>query len=203
LYRYFFKRLIDLILALIGFTLFFPFFIIITIALICFNQGKAFFTQERPGKRGKSFYVVKFKTMNDQCDSNGVLLPDHQRLTPVGRFIRSTSLDEVPQLINVIKGDMALIGPRPLLIEYLPIYSKQQARRHEVRPGITGWAQINGRNTISWQQKFEYDVWYVEHISFLLDLKILLLTIKKVFIREGINSETSATMEPFRGNGIA
>lgn len=141
--------------------------------------------------------------MNDQCDSNGVLLPDHQRLTPVGRFIRSTSLDEVPQLINVIKGDMALIGPRPLLIEYLPIYSKQQARRHEVRPGITGWAQINGRNTISWQQKFEYDVWYVEHISFLLDLKILLLTIKKVFIREGINSETSATMEPFRGNGIA
>lgn len=199
-YRYFFKRLIDLTFAIIGFIIFLPFFIIITITLIYFNQGKAFFTQERPGKNGKSFYVVKFKTMNDLRDSNGQLLPDHQRITAAGRFIRTTSLDEIPQLINVIKGDMALIGPRPLLVEYLSFYNKTQTRRHEVRPGITGWAQINGRNTISWEQKFDFDVWYVDHISFGLDIRILWLTAVKVFKREGINSATTATMEPFVGN---
>jgi len=198
-YQYFFKRLIDLTIAIVGFILFLPFFIFITIVLIYFNRGKAFFTQERPGKNGKSFYVVKFKTMNDRRDNNGKLLPDRQRLTAVGRFIRATSLDEIPQLINVIKGDMALIGPRPLLVKYLPLYNETQARRHEVRPGITGWAQVNGRNAISWEQKFEYDVWYVDHISFWMDIKILWLTIIKVFKQEGINSKTTTTMEPFRG----
>ena len=199
MYQYFFKRLIDLTFAIVGFILFLPFFIFITIVLIYFNRGKAFFTQERPGKNGKSFYVVKFKTMNDQRDKDGKLLPDRQRLSAVGRFIRATSLDEIPQLINVIKGDMALIGPRPLLVKYLPMYNETQARRHEVRPGITGWAQINGRNAISWEQKFEYDVWYVDHISFGLDIKILWMTFIKVFKKEGINSQTATTMEPFRG----
>lgn len=200
MYKYFFKRLIDLTLALIGFTVFAPVFLIIALILFISNRGKAFFTQQRPGKNEKLFYVVKFKTMNDRRDSNGKLLPDHQRLTIVGRFVRTTSLDEIPQLINVIKGDMSLIGPRPLLVKYLPLYSKTQSRRHEVRPGITGWAQINGRNAISWEQKFNYDVWYVDHISFWLDIKILWHTIIKVFKREGINSETTATMEPFMGN---
>jgi len=200
MYRYFFKRLIDLILAIIGFMIFFPFFLIIIISLFFFNRGKVFFIQERPGKKGKSFYVVKFKTMNDKRDSNGQLLPDHQRITVAGRFIRTTSLDEIPQLINVIKGDMALIGPRPLLIEYLPLYNKTQARRHEVRPGITGWAQINGRNAISWERKFDFDVWYVDHISFGLDIRILWLTFVKVFKREGINSGADATMGMFRGS---
>ena len=156
--------------------------------------------QQRPGKKGKIFKVIKFKTMTDECDVNGDLLPDEKRLTNVGKFLRSTSMDELPQLINVLKGDMALIGPRPLLPQYLPLYDKEQARRHEVRPGITGWAQVNGRNAISWTKKFELDVWYVDHCSFLLDLKIILLTIKKVFVREGISSETSATMEYFTGN---
>lgn len=187
-------------LAIIGFTVFFPFFLIIIISLFFFNRGKVFFTQERPGKGEKSFYVVKFKTMNDLRDSNGQLLPDHQRITVVGRFIRTTSLDEIPQLINVIKGDMALIGPRPLLVEYLPLYNKTQARRHDVRPGITGWAQINGRNAISWEQKFDFDVWYVDHISFGLDIRILWLTFVKVFKREGINSGVNATMGMFRGS---
>jgi len=200
MYRYFFKRLIDLILAIIGFMIFFPFFLIIIISLFFFNRGKVFFIQERPGKKGKSFYVVKFKTMNDKRDSNGQLLPDHQRITVAGRFIRTTSLDEIPQLINVIKGDMALIGPRPLLIEYLPLYNKTQARRHEVRPGITGWAQINGRNAISWERKFDFDVWYVDHISLGLDIRILWLTFVKVFKREGINSGADATMGMFRGS---
>ena len=159
-----------------------------------------FFIQERPGKGGKLFKVIKFKTMTNERDADGNLLPDEQRLTKVGRFVRSTSLDELPQLINVLKGDMALIGPRPLLPQYLSLYSKEQARRHEVRPGITGWAQCHGRNAISWSKKFELDVWYVDHCSFLLDLKIILLTIKKVLVREGISSETSATMEPFTGN---
>ena len=164
------------------------------------NKGAgAFFMQERPGKNGKIFKVIKFKTMTDECDAEGKLLPDEQRLTNVGRFVRSTSIDELPQLINVLKGDMALIGPRPLLVQYLPLYNKNQARRHEVRPGITGWAQCHGRNAISWAKKFELDVWYVDHCSFLLDLKIILLTIKKVLVREGISSETSATMEPFNG----
>ena len=202
MYKYFFKRLIDLTLALIGFAIFAPVFLTITLILFISNRGKPFFTQQRPGKIGKLFYVVKFKTMNDRRDLNGKLLPDHQRLTIVGRFVRTTSLDEIPQLINVIKGDMSLIGPRPLLVKYLPLYNVSQARRHEVRPGITGWAQINGRNAISWKQKFDYDVWYVDHISFWLDIKILWYTIIKVFKREGINSETTATMEPFMGNPL-
>ena len=174
---------------------------LITIWLYFANKGTgAFFTQERPGKGGKIFKVMKFKTMTDECDAEGNLLPDADRLTSVGKFIRSTSIDELPQLINVLKGDMSLIGPRPLLVQYLPLYSKEQARRHGVRPGITGWAQCNGRNAISWTKKFELDVWYVDHCSFLLDMRILLMTIRKVFIREGISSETSATMEPFTGN---
>ena len=165
------------------------------------NKGAgAFFLQERPGRHAKIFKVIKFKTMTDERDSFGNLLSDEQRLTKIGRFIRSTSIDELPQLINVIKGDMALIGPRPLLPQYLPLYSREQARRHEVRPGITGWAQVNGRNAISWTKKFELDVWYVEHCSLLLDAKTAFLTIKKVFAREDINSNASTTMEPFTGN---
>lgn len=164
------------------------------------NNGKPFFFQLRPGKNAKLFNIIKFKTMNDKKDSNGELLPDHKRLTKVGAFVRKTSLDEIPQLINVIKGDMSLIGPRPLLPEYLPLYSKEQMRRHEVKPGITGWAQVNGRNAISWQEKFKLDVWYVNHVNFSLDLKIILLTIKKVLVKEGISSATSVTMEKFLGN---
>lgn len=183
-------------LAIIG-----PILFLITLWLHFANKGAgAFFTQERPGRNGKIFKVIKFKTMTDERDVNGDLLPDEQRLTKVGKFIRSTSVDELPQLINVLRGDMALIGPRPLLPQYLPLYNKEQARRHEVRPGITGWAQVNGRNAISWAKKFELDVWYVDHCSFILDLRIIVLTIKKVFVREGISSETSATMEPFTGN---
>jgi len=165
------------------------------------NKGAgAFFWQERPGKNGKIFKVVKFKTMTDERDSDGKLLPDAQRLTKVGRFVRSTSIDELPQLWNVFKGDMSLIGPRPLLVQYLPLYSPEQARRHEVRPGITGWAQCHGRNAISWQKKFELDVWYVDHISFTTDCKVILTTVKKVLSRADISSATSATMEPFNGN---
>ena len=183
-------------LAIIG-----PILFLITLWLHFANKGAgAFFTQERPGRNGKIFKVIKFKTMTDERDVNGDLLPDEQRLTKVGKLIRSTSVDELPQLINMLKGDMALIGPRPLLPQYLPLYNKEQARRHEVRPGITGWAQVNGRNAISWAKKFELDVWYVDHCSFILDLRIIVLTIKKVFVREGISSETSATMEPFTGN---
>ena len=183
-------------LAIIG-----PILFLITLWLHFANKGAgAFFTQERPGRNGKIFKVIKFKTMTDERDVNGDLLPDEQRLTKVGKLIRSTSVDELPQLINVLKGDMALIGPRPLLPQYLPLYNKEQARRHEVRPGITGWAQVNGRNAISWTKKFELDVWYVDHCSFILDLKIIFLTIKKVFVREGISSETSVTMEYFTGN---
>ena len=180
-----------------------PILLLIAIFLHFANRGAgAFFTQARPGKNGKIFKVIKFKTMTDEKDANGKLLPDAQRLTKVGKFIRSTSLDELPQLINVLKGDMALIGPRPLLPEYLPLYSKEQARRHEVRPGITGWAQVHGRNAISWQEKFKLDVWYVDHCSLAVDLKIIWLTIMKVVKREGISSATSVTMEPFRGNDI-
>ena len=152
------------------------------------------------GKNEKVFRIVKFKTMNDKKDKNGDLLPDAERLTKIGSFVRKTSLDEIPQLINVLKGDMSLVGPRPLLVQYLPLYNDQQKRRHEVRPGITGWAQVNGRNAISWQQKFEYDVWYVDHVSLMLDIKILFLTLKKVFIREGISQDGQATAEPFKGN---
>lgn len=184
-------------LAIIG-----PILFLITLWLHFANKGAgAFFTQERPGRNGKIFKVIKFKTMTDERDVNGDLITGRAaHLTKVGKLIRSTSVDELPQLINVLKGDMALIGPRPLLPQYLPLYNKEQARRHEVRPGITGWAQVNGRNAISWAKKFELDVWYVDHCSFILDLRIIVLTIKKVFVREGISSETSATMEPFTGN---
>ena len=197
----FFKRTFDLFASLFALILLSPLLIVLIVCLHFANKGAGvFFTQQRPGKNEKIFTVIKFKTMSDQIDHKGNLLPDAKRITKIGKFVRSTSLDELPQLINVLMGDMSLIGPRPLLLQYLPLYSNQQARRHEVRPGITGWAQINGRNTISWQQKFEYDVWYVDHISLLLDLKILFLSIKKVFIREGISSLTSSTMEAFKGN---
>lgn len=196
-----FKRLIDFVIAFNVLVVLCPILLLVTIWLHFANKGAgAFFTQERPGKNGKIFRVIKFKTMTDERGAEGNLLPDADRLTKVGRFVRSTSIDELPQLINVLKGDMALVGPRPLLPQYLPLYSKEQARRHEVRPGITGWAQVNGRNAISWTKKFELDVWYVDHCSFLLDLKIIFLTIKKVFVREGINSDTSVTMEVFNGN---
>lgn len=201
MYRHFFKRLIDFILVLCVLLVIWPILLIITVWLHFANKGAgAFFTQDRPGKNGKIFKVIKYKTMTDERDAEGNLLPDAERLTKVGRFVRSTSIDELPQLINVLKGDMALIGPRPLLPQYLPLYSPEQARRHEVRPGITGWAQVHGRNAISWTKKFEYDVWYVDHCSFLLDLKIVFLTIKKVFIREGISQEGQATMEFFNGH---
>ena len=200
MYQTLFKPVFDFLAAFFGLLLLFPLFIIITIGLFIANQGKPFFFQQRPGKSGKIFRIVKFKTMNDRKDDTGNLLPDADRLTTVGRFVRKTSLDELPQLINVLKGDMSLIGPRPLLTHYLHLYSEFQNRRHEVKPGITGWAQVNGRNAISWDQKFEYDVWYVDHLSFLLDCKIVWRTIKKVIIREGISSDTSVTMEPFKGN---
>ena len=201
MYKFFLKRLFDFIFVFCVLIVICPILLVITLWLHFANKGAGiFFTQERPGKNGKIFKVIKFKTMTDECDAEGNLLPDEQRLTKIGRFVRSTSIDELPQLINVLKGDMALIGPRPLLVQYLPLYNKEQARRHEVRPGITGWAQCHGRNAISWSKKFELDVWYVDHCSFLLDLKIILLTIKKVLVREGISSETSATMEPFTGN---
>lgn len=200
MYKHFFKRLIDFILVLCVLLVIWPILLIITVWLHFANKGAgAFFTQDRPGKNGKIFKVIKYKTMTDERDAEGNLLPDADRLTKVGRFVRSTSIDELPQLINVLKGNMALIGPRPLLPQYLPLYSPEQARRHEVRPGITGWAQVHGRNAISWTKKFEYDVWYVDHCSFLLDLKIVFLTIKKVFIREGISQEGQATMEFFNG----
>jgi len=181
MYKYFFKRFLDLTLALCALLVLSPFLLIIIIILHFTNKGAGvFFTQNRPGKDAKIFKVIKFKTMTDERDAAGELLPDDVRLTKIGNFVRSLSIDELPQLINVLKGDMSLIGPRPLLTEYLPLYSKEQARRHEVRPGITGWAQINGRNDISWTKKFEYDVWYVDHISFALDVKIFFLTIKKI-----------------------
>ena len=201
MYKVCFKRLLDLLFVLLVLFVLSPLLLVVSVWLF-FANGKIgiFFVQERPGLKGRIFKMIKFKTMTDERDEEGNLLPDEKRLTRIGRFIRSTSLDELPQLFNVLKGDMSLIGPRPLLPQYLPLYSEKQAKRHDVRPGITGWAQVNGRNAISWQQKFEYDVWYVDHLSFVLDMKILFLTIKKVFIREGINSSTSATMELFTGN---
>lgn len=193
--------MIDFTLSLLALAILWPILLLIAIWLHFANKGAgAFFFQERPGKDGKIFRVIKFKTMTDERDSKGDLLPDVVRLTKVGKLVRSTSLDELPQLINVLKGDMALIGPRPLLIQYLPLYNKEQARRHEVRPGITGWAQVNGRNAISWARKFELDVWYVDNISFVIDLKVIVLTIKKVLLREDINSATSATVEGFNGH---
>jgi undecaprenyl phosphate N,N'-diacetylbacillosamine 1-phosphate transferase len=200
MYKTFFKRILDLTAALIGFILLSPIFIIVTIGLFFANQGKPFFFQIRPGKNERLFKIIKFKTMNDKKDAQGILLADVKRLTKIGAFVRKTSLDEIPQLLNVIKGDMSLIGPRPLLVHYLPLYNETQKQRHNIKPGITGWAQINGRNAISWNQKFEYDVWYVENCSFVLDIKILFLTVKKVFVREGISQQGEATMEVFKGN---
>lgn len=200
MYRHGLKRLLDFLSALLVLFVLWPVLLLIAIGLQVANKGAgAFFTQERPGKGGRIFRIIKFKTMTDERDGQGNLLPDAERLTKVGRLVRSLSVDELPQLLNVLKGDMAFVGPRPLLPQYLPLYSKEQARRHEVRPGITGWAQVNGRNAISWTKKFELDVWYVDHCSFWLDMKILFLTVKKVFVREGISQEGQATMEFFNG----
>jgi len=201
MYRYFFKRFLDFFIALIVLSILFIPLVIIAFWLYIANKGAgAFFLQERPGLNGKLFKVIKFKTMTDERDKDGMLLPDAKRLTKAGKFVRSTSIDELPQLINVIKGDMALIGPRPLLPSYLPLYSKEQARRHEVRPGISGWAQCHGRNSISWSEKFKLDVWYVDHLSLITDLKVIFITLKKVFVREGISAVGQATMPPFNGN---
>jgi len=200
LYKTYFKRSIDFIAALLGLLLLSPLLIIFTVGLFFTNQGKPFFFQTRPGKDEKLFKIVKFKTMTDAKDTKGNLLPDAERMNKIGNFVRKISIDELPQLLNVLKGDMSLIGPRPLLPEYLPLYNNKQKKRHQVRPGITGWAQVHGRNTINWSAKFNYDVWYVEHLSFLLDVKVLFLTLKKVLVREGISSTTSTTMEKFKGN---
>lgn len=200
MYKNFFKRLFDLTAAVVGFLLISPVFLIVMVGLYFANKGKPFFFQLRPGKDERLFQIIKFKTMTDGKDAAGNLLPDAQRLTALGSFVRKTSLDEIPQLLNVIKGDMSLIGPRPLLPQYLPLYNVVEKRRHEVRPGITGWAQVNGRNAISWEQKFEYDVWYVNHLSLALDVKILILTVKKVFVREGISAEGQATISVFKGS---
>ena len=201
MYKNCFKRMIDCCLAMVAIVVLSPVMAAVAVLLAVANKGAGVvFTQTRPGKNGRLFKVMKFKPMTDERDENGNLLPDAQRLTKTGKFIRSTSLDELPQLFNVLKGDMALIGPRPLLPQYLPLYSKEQARRHDVRPGITGWAQVHGRNAISWKKKFELDVWYVDHCSFWLDLKIILLTVKKVVVREGITKEGQATTEFFNGN---
>jgi lipopolysaccharide/colanic/teichoic acid biosynthesis glycosyltransferase len=201
MYKHFYKRFFDFGIALIVLLCISPLLIIVTIWLYFVNKGAgAFFFQERPGKDAKIFKVVKFKTMTDERDENGELLPDADRLTKVGKFVRSTSLDELPQLFNVLKGDMALIGPRPLLVQYLPLYSKEQARRHEVRPGISGWAQCHGRNNISWTEKFKLDVWYVDHVSLWTDLKVIWITVLKVLKRADISQEGQATMEPFNGH---
>ena len=201
MYKHFFKRLIDFTIVFIALLIIWPILLVITIWLHFANKGAgAFFTQERPGKDGKIFKVIKFKSMTDERDAEGKLLPDAQRLTKVGSFVRKTSIDELPQLFNVLKGDMALIGPRPLLVQYLPLYSKEQSRRHEVRPGMTGWAQCNGRNAISWTKKFELDVWYVDHCTLWTDIKIIWITIMKVLKRADISQDGQATMEAFNGN---
>src|SRR5690554_4747830 len=199
MYKNYFKRLFDFLAAFFGLVLLSPIFIVVTIALYFANRGKPFFFQARPGKDERIFKIIKFKTMNDKKGVHGNLLPDAERLTKIGSFVRKTSLDEIPQLINVLKGDMSLIGPRPLRTYYLPLYNEEQKRRHDVRPGITGWAQVNGRNAISWTKKFELDVEYVENISLIFDIKIFFLTIKKVFIREGISQEGQETVERFNG----
>lgn len=201
IYRDCVKRVLGFCIALVAIICLSPLFLVVTIWLHFANKGAgAFFLQERPGRNGKIFKIIKYKTMTDERDVSGKLLPDAQRLTRVGRFVRSTSIDELPQLFNVLKGDMALIGPRPLLVQYLPLYSPEQARRHEVRPGITGWAQCHGRNTLSWAEKFKLDVWYVDHCSFMTDVKVILTTIKKVIVRDGISQDGQATMESFNGN---
>ncbi len=200
MYKSYLKRWIEFFLSSMAFILLIPVFTAIMFLLVIANRGQPFFTQDRPGLHGRLFKVIKFKTMNDRRGYDGELLPDANRLTSLGKIVRKTSLDEIPQLLNVITGDMSLIGPRPLLEEYLPLYSDEQARRHEVRPGITGWAQVNGRNAIGWDEKFRLDVWYVNNISFALDLRILLLTVKKVLYSDGISQEGQATMEKFKGN---
>lgn len=201
MYKHFFKRVIDFTLALLALLVIWPLLLCVTIWLHFANKGAgAFFLQERPGLHGKIFKVIKFKTMTDERDAEGNLLPDADRLTKIGKFVRSTSIDELPQFINVLKGDMALIGPRPLLVQYLPLYSKEQARRHDVRPGISGWAQCHGRNAISWTEKFKLDVWYVDHCSLWTDLQVIFITIKKVLVRDGISAEGQATMEAFNGH---
>ena len=201
MYKHFFKRLFDFCISLIAIICTSPLLLVVTAWLHFANKGAgAFFFQERPGKDGKIFKVIKFKTMTDERDAEGNLLPDEQRLTKVGKFVRSTSIDELPQLFNVLKGDMALIGPRPLLVRYLPLYSPEQARRHEVRPGISGWAQCHGRNAISWTEKFKLDIWYVDHCTLWTDIKVIFITIKNVLMRKDINSATAATMEAFNGH---
>lgn len=199
MYKSFIKPLLEFIVSVTLFIVLLPIFLAVTVALLIANSGKPFFFQDRPGKHALIFKVIKFKTMNDRRDKSGELLPDADRLTAIGNFVRKTSLDEIPQLLNVIKGDMGIIGPRPLLPEYIPLYDKTQLRRHEVRPGITGWAQVNGRNAISWEKKFEYDVWYIDNLSFALDVKILWMTAMKVFKSEGISAEGHVTMQKFRG----
>ncbi len=201
MYQTIVKPTLDFLAALLGLLVLSPVFVVVWIGLAIANNGKPFFFQKRPGKNGRIFTIIKFKTMNDKRDAKGQLLPDAKRLTAVGSFVRKTSLDELPQLLNVLKGDMSFVGPRPLLPEYLPLYNARQRKRHDVKPGITGWAQVNGRNAISWEQKFEYDVWYVENQSFALDLKILFKTVLKVFKREGIAQDGQVTAEVFRGNG--
>ena len=201
IYQKFFKPLFDKILAFVLLLLFLPVMIIVAVLIYLWDGRPILFTQRRPGKDGKIFEIYKFRTMTNDKDASGNLLPDEQRLVGIGKFIRSTSLDELPQLLNVLKGDMSFVGPRPLLVEYLELYNDEQKRRHEVSPGITGWAQVNGRNAISWEQKFAYDVWYVDHISFWLDMKILWLTFLKVVKRSDISSQGHVTMEKFKGNG--
>lgn len=201
MYASFLKRVFDFLISLVALIVLSPVLLIVTVLLAILNKGAgAFFVQERPGRNGKIFKLIKFKTMTDERDADGNLLPDAERLTKVGKFVRSTSIDELPQLINVLKGDMALIGPRPLLVQYLPLYSPEQRRRHEVRPGITGWAQCHGRNTLSWSEKFKLDVWYVDHLSLKTDLQVIWLTVLSVLKREGISSDTSVTMDAFNGN---
>jgi len=202
MYKTLFKRPLDFLGAIVGLLFLSPLFLLATIGLYFANQRQPFFFQWRPGKQGNLFKIIKFKMMNDLKDTQGQLLADDKRLTPLGAFIRKTSLDELPQLLNVLKGEMSLIGPRPLLPEYMHLYNNFQSRRHEIRPGITGWAQVNGRNAISWKQKFDYDVYYVEQLTFAMDLKILFLTLKKVFVREGISQEGQVTMEAFKGNNL-
>jgi len=200
MYKFFFKPLLDFILSLLGLIISSPLFLIVFIALLFANKGKVFFLQNRPGKNEEIFKIIKFRTMNDKRDAHGNLLPDEERLTSIGKLVRKTSLDEIPQLINVLLGNMSLIGPRPLLPEYLPLYNDFQKKRHHIKPGITGWAQINGRNAVEWEKKFKFDVWYVENMSFFLDLQIMFLTLKKVLKLEGVNREGEATNIAFKGN---
>jgi undecaprenyl phosphate N,N'-diacetylbacillosamine 1-phosphate transferase len=202
LYNSIFKPVCDFLVAIIGLLVLSPIFLLVTFSLMLANSGKPFFFQSRPGKNERIFKVIKFKTMNDKKDAGGNLLPDAERLTGVGKFVRKTSLDEIPQLINVLKGDMSLVGPRPLLVSYLPLYTDFQKQRHLVKPGITGWAQVNGRNAISWKEKFKLDIWYVKHQSFMLDLKILFSTVYKVIKSEGINTQGQATTKPFTGTKV-